>query len=234
MSGDFIDVRRHHPEELGRPIVCHGIATARLRSRRSQRNLETVLATCHGQIDIGQQLRVEQCAMQGTVRVGNAITLAKRIERITPSGMHLSGQCQRIHHRRGPLAKSTHAQPAKFGIKKADIERRVMDEDLGARDKINQALRDLREHRLVAQSLAAQSVHRQRPFINVAFRIEVKVQRPAAWPTINQFNTADFDDAVPVLSAEAGGLGIKNDLSRGHVPGVLNGHQKDRGWRPLP
>jgi hypothetical protein len=48
---------------------------------------QAVLATRHGQIDVGQQLRVQQRAVQLAVGVGNAVAVAQRIQRVALARM---------------------------------------------------------------------------------------------------------------------------------------------------
>jgi hypothetical protein len=56
-------------------------------------------------------------------------------------------------------------------------------------------------------------VHRERTFVTVALRIHVLVKSPLGDPTPDDFERADFDDAVAVADFEPRGLGIKHHLS---------------------
>ena len=53
-----------------------------------------------GQVDvhIGQQLRVQQRAVQGTARIVNAQSVAQRVQAVAFAGVHLLGHDQGIDH----------------------------------------------------------------------------------------------------------------------------------------
>ena len=102
-----------------------------------------------------------------------------------------------------------------FRIEKADIEGRVVNHKLGFGDEHEQLIGDVGEARLALQSSGGDAMHRQRRRVNVTLGVEVTMKSPARRPAVEQFNAADFDDAVTELGFEARRLGVEEDLSHG-------------------
>ena len=73
--------------------------------------------------------------------------------------------------------------------------------------------RPMPEHGLVAQEVIAQAVHLERLFRHRAFGVDVLVIGPAGRQVVQQLDRADFDDAVALGRFEAGGFGVKHDLT---------------------
>jgi hypothetical protein len=105
------------------------------------------------------------------------------------------------------------AHQRKFCIQKADVERRVVNDQLGALQKIDQRSGDLRELRLVAQKIGGEAVYRERARIAVAFGVHVEVQVIARQAAVHQLDAADFDDAVATARVQARSFGIEDDLT---------------------
>src|SRR5688572_26673827 len=85
------------------------------------------LAAGHGQIDVEQDLRIEQCAVQLAMRVVDAVALAQRIKAVALTRMHLPRQRQRVDHR----AELAHAprgarQTLQLRVEERDVERGVV------------------------------------------------------------------------------------------------------------
>ena len=104
-------------------------------------------------------------------------------------------------------------QSRQLGIQKADIERGVMNQYLGVRDKFKQPISNLGKFGLIAKPLTTQTMNGHRAFINVTFRIDIKVQMPATDASIQDFQTADFDDAVPILNRQTGRFSVQHHLA---------------------
>ncbi|CAM2158074.1 hypothetical protein PT2222_40072 [Paraburkholderia tropica] len=176
---------------------------------------EAFLAARHRQIDFGEQFRVEQCAVQRAVRVADAEAVAQRIERIAFAREDLLGLHQRVDHLAAMLLERRLADHRKLGIEKADVERRVVNDQFRAANEVENLVRDFGEFRLVGEEFGGQAVHRERAGVAVAFRVDVEVQVVAREPAVHELDAADFDDAVARAGVQAGGFGIENDLAHG-------------------
>ncbi len=98
-------------------------------------------------------------------------------------------------------------------IEKRAVERRVVDDELGAAHEFEQLFGDVAELRLVAQKFFGEPVHLQRAFLARAPRIDVAVKMVAGQPPVDDFDRRDFDHAVAELGIEAGGFGVEDDLA---------------------
>ena len=125
------------------------------------------------------------------------------------------------------LGERRQPEQLEFGVKKAEVERRVVDDDFRALYVVAQLLRDLGKTRLVAQELGRQAVHRQRALFRIAVRIEVAVKVVTGQHAVVQFDAADFDDAVARARVQAGGFSIEDNLT--HKLSSKSG--KGKMWR---
>src|SRR5450830_736788 len=104
-------------------------------------------------------------------------------------------------------------QQLEFVIQKAQVERRVVDDDFGALDVLAQLLDNLTKLRLIAQEFAGQAVDVQRALFRLTFRIDVEVEIIPRQHAVVQLNAADFQDAVAQLGIDTGSFSIEDDLA---------------------
>ena len=162
-------------------------------------------------IHLGQEFRIEQCAVLDAARVIDGIAHAQIIEPIRGAGMLAAGDQQGIDH---PLAVDHNAPgPFQFGIQKAKIEHRVMSDQLRVAKKFDEFLDLLGEERLIPQKLDRQPVNFEGRFRHVAFRVEITMEGLAGRKAVKQFDTADLDQSIALKGIEACGFGIENDLA---------------------
>ena len=90
-----------------------------------------------------------------------------------------------------------------------------MDDELGAAEEGEQLLGDLREARLPVEVAAGDAVHGERAVVDVALGIQVAMKGAPARAAVDELDAADLDDTMIELGLEAGGLGVKDDLSHG-------------------
>src|SRR6516225_7046326 len=154
--------------------------------------------------------------MQLARRVIDVIALAERIQAVALPGMQLARQRERIEHltQPGDLPRFPR-QPGKLGIEKCDIESRVVNHELSAADEHQQLLGDLGEARLPVEIGARDTVHRDRPVVDLAFGVQVAMEGATARPAVDELDAADLDDAVIELGLESRGLGVEYDLAHG-------------------
>ena len=115
-----------------------------------QIHAQAVLPACHRKIHLGQQLRVKQSAVQGAVRIRYPVALAQRVEGIALAGMKLFCLQQRIRDRTHMLLEFRQAEFFKFCIEEANIEWRVVNNDLCIPQVVAQRSGDVGEFGFVA------------------------------------------------------------------------------------
>ena len=64
----------------------------------------------------------------------------------------------------------------KLGVQKGDVEWRVVDDEFGIADEIQELGMNLRERRFLGELFARQPVHLQGALVDVAIRIQVAVK----------------------------------------------------------
>lgn len=106
-----------------------------------------------------------------------------------------------------------HVKQAQFGIEKADVKCRVVNDQLGTADKVEKLGSDVGEVRLVLQKLATDAVHRLRTGINFTLGVEVAVKVVIGQAPVAHLDAGDFDDAVPEFVLKAGGFGVEKNLA---------------------
>ena len=75
-----------------------------------------------------------------------------------------------------------------LAVEERDVERRVVDDQLGAAHEVEEFRRDLAKLRLVAQELGGQPVHLERGGLAVALRVEIAVEIVAGQPPVDELH----------------------------------------------
>ena len=128
-------------------------------------------------IDLSQQLGVEQRAMLDPLGVVDLVARAEIVEPVRAAGMLAARQHQRVdqtlarHHR--------HLGALKLGIEEAEIEHGVVRDQRRVTEEFDQLFHLVREQRLVLEEVDAEPMHLEGRLRDVAFRIEVAVERLA-------------------------------------------------------
>lgn len=177
---------------------------------------QTGLTAGHGEIHVRQNLGVKQRAVQRAMRIVHVVAPAQRIEIVLLSRMHAARELEGIHHRAeilDALRRFPLHHHGQLIIKEADIERRVVDDQLRALDEFEQVLRDVSELRLVRHHFFGDAVHLHRPLVDLAPGIDVLLVAVIARPPVDQLHTADFNDPVALGRFEAGGFSVENYLA---------------------
>ena len=115
------------------------------------------------------------------MRVIHEVPLAERIERVLPSGMELAREGERVVDLR-VVAEFPEPAARELEVEELDVELGVVDEDLGAGNEVEELLGHLREFRSLPQILEGQAVHPGRAEVDVALRIQVRMEVPLADP----------------------------------------------------
>src|SRR5690606_17757009 len=169
----------------------------------------------HRETDLGEDLRVEQRAVQLALRVVDVVALRERVERVALAGMHLPRERERVEHAaaRADVACGTAQQP-KLVIDELDVEFGVVDHELRAAHEIEELVDDVREARLLGEKIVVDAVHLERADLDGPVRIQIAVERSSRRAAIDQLDAADLDDSMPRGRLEPGRFGIEDYLSR--------------------
>ena len=121
-------------------------------------------------------------------------------------------QCARIVTASEPVARGPARQ---FAVEEGQVEGRVVDDQLGAVDELQEAARRSRRSAACSASCSQRhAVHRGRAGIDLALGVQVLVEVPAGGAAVDHLDAADLDDAMAQVRFEAGGFGIQYDLSQ--------------------
>jgi hypothetical protein len=140
------------------------------------------------------------------------VALAERVERVLLPRVQLAGLAQGVDHCGDVVLDRLEAELLKLGVQELDVERRVVDDQLGAGDVLEELARDVGEARLVLQELVGDAVHPERPLLDLPLRVEVAVEVVARRAAARQLDAPDLDDPVAEPCVESGGLRVEDDL----------------------
>ncbi len=98
-------------------------------------------------------------------------------------------------------------------INKSDVERRVVNNQLGAFNEREKFLGNLAEARFVRQCFVGNAMDFNRRGIDLALRIKILMVMIGGSAAIDDFYAADLDDAMALRRLQAGGFGIEHDLA---------------------
>lgn len=186
---------------LARAIAVGGITGQR----------QAGLATGHGQVDVGENLRVEQGAVQFTAGVVDAVTFAQGVKAVALPRVAFPGHHQGVEDAAVLRDVSAIVLPhqGEFVVDEANVERRVMDDQLRAFDELEELVGHFGETRLADEEFVGDAVDADRALVTFAIRLQVDVKVPARQAPTDQFDTADFNDPVTIGHRHAGGFGIE-------------------------
>src|SRR5258708_11093649 len=199
----------------------------RSRARPVELDREAVLAAGHGEIDLREERRVEQRAVERAVAVVDLITLAQGVERVFLARMQLLGLLQRVDDRDTLMHERIESGFLQFRIEKLDVEVGIVNHHRSAADEIEEIGRQVAELGLVLEKIVADSVHRHRTRLALALRIEVVVPGAFGDAPIEDLDAADFDDPVAEPDVEARGFGIEHYAAHRSLTAAI----LPPGWR---
>src|SRR5207253_444606 len=172
----------------------------------------------HREVDVREDARIEERAVELPRRVIDVVALAERIEAVALTRMELARERERVEHLAdgGDLARLA-GQPRELGIEKRDVEGGVVDHELGAGEELEQLIGDLSKARLPVELGARDAVHRERAVVDLALGVQVPVKGTPRGTAVHELDAPDLDDAVIELGLESGRLGVQDDLPHGGV-----------------
>ena len=156
--------------------------------------------------------------MQRTLAVVYLITRAQCIQAITLAREHLPRQRQAIGDFTESIGfRDIAVELAELIIHKADIKRRVMNDQFRPADIIEKFIRHFGKCRLVQQELIRNTVDAERFRIHQPIRLQIDMEVIPRQAAVHHLYSTDLNDLVPfVVRADlvhTGGFGIEDDLS---------------------
>ena len=106
------------------------------------------------EIDLGQDLAVEQRAVQRPARVVDAVVLAERIEADAGAGVAVARNLDRVDHRVGERGQ---LRLLELEVEKADVERRVVRDERRIADEAEELARRSRRNFGLSRRNASES-----------------------------------------------------------------------------
>ena len=185
-----------------------GLGTALARAVEIEDRLRSAAQV---EIDLGQQLTIDQGAVQRALGAVDLEALAERIETGPRAGIALPGQGKGVDH--PPPLQHHLADLAQLVVEEADVEIGVVDDQRIVADEVQEVLGDGTEERLVGQEGVVQAVDSDRLRIDRPLRIDVAMIVAPGRQQIGQLQAADLDQPVAVADLQARGLRVENDLA---------------------
>jgi hypothetical protein len=78
---------------------------------------------------------------------------------------------------------------------------------------LHESYSDISENRFVGKKFGTDSMDSKSAVLNVTFRIDIKVQIVAGGSVVDQFQRANFDDAMALSRAYSRRFGIQNNFA---------------------
>src|SRR5690606_297776 len=152
--------------------------------------------TAPGQFDVklGQQFRVEQRAMLDAMAAVDAVASAERIQAVLGAGVKLPCDGDRVDH-----AVHRHFRPpaqAQFMVEEAEIEARIMRDQMAVFQKGEQFLNPACKEWLVRQKNIGKAVHGLSRRGHGTLRVVISVEGAAAGHPVQEFYTSDLDQPI--------------------------------------
>ncbi|MNN56204.1 hypothetical protein D3C81_1711210 [compost metagenome] len=153
--------------------------------------------------------------MQLAVGVVDVVALAQGVQAVALARVALAGHHQGVEHRAvvADVAALGLPQQGELVVDEANVERRVVDDQLGALDELEELVGDVLEARLAHQVFVGDAVHRDGAFIHFAVGLQVDVEVATGQAPALQFDAADLDDPVAIGDRHAGGFCIQYDVT---------------------
>src|SRR5690554_309622 len=223
MAGQFFTASPDHPQ--GRTVSTEA-SNRRNASAAFIAGIQRKgrLATGHGQIDIGQDFRVQQGAVQFPVAIVYPQAATEFVQTDPGPGILLARQCEGIQN--GAVVFHTPVlatEQFEFVVDKANVESGVMDHQFRAGNKLHKLIDNLRKYGLVCQEFVTDAVNRQGAFIHFPVWLDILVVITLGDSAIDDFHTADFDDAVPFAGIQTGRFRIQYNLTHYFIPSTTPG-----------
>ncbi len=156
--------------------------------------------------------------MQRAGGVVHLVAVAQGVQAVLLARVYIPGHAQRVDDRRTGIGDGWPPQQRELVIEERHVKRRVVNDQLGARDVVEKLVHDFIKPRLVVQKIGRKTVHLQRAVLDVAAGVEIAVKMVAGRPPAQQLHAPNFDNAMPKRGIQTRSLGIENDLPHVLLP----------------
>ncbi len=130
------------------------------------------------------------------------VAFAQRVQAVALARMHLTRERQGVDDLADVARLSRRPrQTLQLGIEEGQVERRVVDDQLGAADELEQLLDHVGEARLLRQELVGEAVHLDGAAVHFSIRPQIAMEGATGLAPVHHLDAADFDDAVALLEA---------------------------------
>ena len=146
-------------------------------------------------IDFRQNFRVEQSAMLCTAGIVDIVTLTQRIKTVGAERIFTPRQNKCVDN--ALRIERFILLALQFGIQKAEIETRIMSDEFRVSNELEKLVNDFGEFRLVFQKISRETMHAERGIGHIALGVQITMKGLACRNEIDQFDTANFNDAIP-------------------------------------
>ncbi len=197
------------------PLDPHAAAALRAHGGVEQ---QRGLAAGHRQVDLGQDLGVEQGAVEDAVAIVDLVALAQRIQAVALAGMlvprHLQGieDAAMLGHRPQPRLAADGVEHRQLMVDEAHVEGRVVDHQFGTFDEGPEVIDDLGEDRLIGDPFVGDTVHGDRLCLDLPLGIDELMVGTPGEPAVDHLHRADLDQPVALPGVDTRGLCIKHYL----------------------
>ncbi len=160
--------------------------------------------------------------MQITTRVIDGIAFAQRIQAIALARMHLPRHDQGVGDGADGVDSGCRVTPpqAELVVQKSDVERRVVDDQLGTPTIGEKILDNVAEARLVGKELLGDAMHLHGPCVDLAVRLQIAMEVAMGQTTLHQLDATNLDNAMALRGLQARGLGVEYDLTHTGCSGL--------------
>jgi len=162
-------------------------------------------------IDLREQLRVEQRAVECARAEVDSVARAQGVERVLGAGMLDPRDRQRVDH--PAMVDHRPAAAAELAVEEREVEPGIVRDQRAIAEKLDQLLDHVVEERLVRKEARAQPVDAFGVGRHVALGVDIMVQMPAGGHAVDQFDAADLDQPVSAREAEPRRFGIEHDFA---------------------
>src|SRR5262245_21628948 len=204
-----------HDDQIERDL--HGLVGCDGGSGRFRFHDQAFLTPRHAEIDLGKQPGIEQRTVQSPGRVVHLVALAQRVQAVALARVQVLRHAQRVHHDRAVFGDRLQVREIELPVEESDVERRVVDDELGAGHVIEKFGGHVAEPGLVAQEFVSEPVDLESAALALALGVEIALKIVAGKAPVHELDPGNLDDPVAQLWLQTRGFRIENDLSHAHT-----------------
>ncbi len=221
MSCHFIDTRIYYRQTRPAPLNALDRLPAGIipiAPLALHRETHRCLAPGHRQEHLGQNFRIEQCAVQSAFGIIDKITITQRVQAVSFAREQFARHDQAVCYATDGIGfTQATIKLAELVVHKADIKGGVVNNQFRTTDKFQEFIGYLCEARFIRQEFIADAVDVIGFRVNQPVRVKVDVKMTAGQPAVDHLDSTDFNDPVTLIVnpkfIHTRGFGIENNLS---------------------